>query len=218
MLGEKRTRVRITNATHHHKIPDRVLKNAKLGVSVEQNRIMGRIAMAPPPKPIYAGGTQGSRGIRHIPRGELGTGETNYSSTADTMTSIKEKLWKGAMAGAISGGASYFLFGETGSSDLFGLQLPNPVVIGGANMAASVAADVAHEYVLPHIPGNQKFAAAESAALGLGISGFGTAWLLNKEGLTPGTFFNGFALGAGSYAAADWIDGKMNGTSDLMLY
>lgn len=218
MLGEKRTRVRVTNATHQHKIPDRVLKAAKIGVSPEQNRIRQRLAMAPPPKPVFAGGTQGSAGMRHIPRGELGTGETNYFSTAEMGTSIKEKLWKGAMAGAISGSAAYFLFSETGSSDVFGIQLPNPVVIGGANMAASVAADVAHEYVLPHIPGNQKFAAAESAALGLGISGFGTAWLLNREGINPGTFFNGFALGAGSYAAADWIDGKMNGTSDLMLY
>jgi hypothetical protein len=134
------------------------------------------------------------------------------------MTSIKEKLWKGAMAGAISGGAAYFLFGESGNSQILGIDLPNPVVIGGANMAASVGADLAHEYLLPHIPGNQKFAAAESAALGIGISGFGTAWLLNREGLTPGTFFNGFALGAGSYVAADYIDSKMSGTSDLMLY
>lgn len=133
-------------------------------------------------------------------------------------TSLKEKLIKGAVAGTISATASAVVFGERGNTNVFGVNMPIPAAIGITNAAASVGADLAHEYIFPHIPGNEKYAAAESAALGLAVSGFGTAYLLNRENLQVGTFMNGAALGAGSYALADWIDGRfLGGVGDVFM-
>ena len=133
-------------------------------------------------------------------------------------TSLKEKVMKGAIAGTIAGVASSALFGESGSTTLLGIDMPIPVAIGVANGAASVAADFAHDYIFPHIPGNQKYTTIESTLLGVGVAGGATTWLLNKENLSLGTAMNGFALGAGSYVAADYIDSKIGGSSDLMLF
>lgn len=147
------------------------------------------------------------------------TNSDGGAKRTDGMTSIKEKLVKGAIAGGIAGVASAVLFNESGNTNLFGLNMPIPVAIGLTNGSASVGADLAHEYIFPYIPGNQKYAQLESAALGLGVAGVGTAWLLGREGLSPSTFMNGAVLGAGSYAAADWIDSRfLGGSSDTFLF
>lgn len=112
---------------------------------------------------------------------------------------------------ALSGGVAYvagMVFGEDGQTQIFGQNVSMPTALAGSTALGSVAADVAHDYVLPYIPGNDKFNNAESAVLGLGISGGTAAWLLNEGNVINQPAFNTFLLGAGSYAAGEWIDKK----------
>lgn len=129
-----------------------------------------------------------------------------------------DKTRKAVITGAIAGTAASLVFGQTGTSNLAGFNLPTGLAIGMANGASSLAADFAHEYVLPAIPGNQKYASIESAALGLGVAGAGTAYILNMENVGSETTMNAFLLGAASYAAGDWIDAKMYGGQGTLYY
>jgi hypothetical protein len=118
-----------------------------------------------------------------------------------------DKIRKATITGAVAGLASAVIFGETGTYQVAGVNLPTPVAIGLANGASSVVADLAHEYVLPQIPMNAKYANLEAMALGLGVSGGSTAFLLNGS-LLDSSSMNAFLLGAGSYAAGDYLDQK----------
>jgi len=116
-----------------------------------------------------------------------------------------------ARKAAISGGVAWVagkMFGEDGQTQVFGMNLSMPTALAGTTAIGSVAADVAHDYVLPYIPGNDKFNNVESAVLGLGVSGGSAAWLLNEGEVINQPAFNTFLLGAGSYAAGEWIDNK----------
>lgn len=132
-----------------------------------------------------------------------------------------DALRKGAITGAISSAAAALVFGEAGSTRLFGMSMPTVAAIGVSNGIASVGADLAHSYVLPMIPGNAKFANVESAALGIGISGGATAFLLNRENVGSERGLNAFLLGAGSYIAGDYVDDKFfqhNGSGAFSSY
>ncbi len=119
---------------------------------------------------------------------------------------LTDTVRKAAITGVIAGGASMLLFGQQGSTDLFGVSMDVNLGVGLANAASSIAADLAHEYVLPNLPMNAKYANAESALVGLGVSGGATAFLLNRENIGDASSLNAFLLGAGSYAAGDYID------------
>lgn len=111
----------------------------------------------------------------------------------------------------ISGGVAWVAgkaFGEDGTTQIFGMNVSMPTALAGSTAIGSVAADVAHDYVLPYIPGNSTFNNAESAVLGLGVSGGAAAWLLNEGDVINQPAMNTFLLGAGSYAAGEWIDNK----------
>jgi len=133
------------------------------------------------------------------------------------MSSYQDKVRKGLITGVVAATASTVVFGQTGNTNIFGITVPTVAAIGGANALASVAADVAHDYVLPYIPFDARFQYAESALLGLGVAGGSTAFILNKENLGSASTMNAFLLGAGSYAAGDWIDSKVKGSS-MMLF
>lgn len=108
--------------------------------------------------------------------------------------------------------------GESGSQSVLGMTLPTTVAIGGATALASLGADVAHDTVFPLIPSTARYAGLETAALGLGTAGAATAFILNQESLGSETTLNAFLLGAGSYAAGDWIDGKFFSGSEYVTY
>ena len=117
-----------------------------------------------------------------------------------------DKVRKAAITGAVAAGAASFLFGEAGQTRFLGMAMPTVAAIGLANAGASVAADLSHDYILPHIPQPQQFANIESAALGIGVSGGTTAYLLSSGRIGSETTMNAFLLGAGSYVAGDYID------------
>ena len=133
-------------------------------------------------------------------------------------STFMDKARKAIITGAIAGTASSLIFNQGGSAEILGMTLPTNMAVGVANGASSLAADYAHEYILPSIPGNQKYATLESAALGLGVAGGGTAWILNSDNIGSATTMNAFLLGAGSYAAGDWVDHKVFGSMGSISY
>ncbi len=133
-------------------------------------------------------------------------------------STFMDKARKAVITGAIAGTASALVFGQSGGSTILGFELPTNVAVGVANGASSMAADYAHDYILPAIPGQAKWANLESAALGLGVSGAGTAWILNSENIGSESTMNAFLLGAGSYAAGDWVDSKVFGGQRAISY
>ena len=126
----------------------------------------------------------------------------NQLPKVDNNVPWTEFLMKGAMTGAVAAAASYLLLGENRSMPIAGRDVPVLIPVFAGGMAGSVLADTAHRWVLPMIPGNEKYAKAESAALGILSSGAGTAIALSFVGTPniPATF----ALGAGSYVASDF--------------
>src|SRR5271154_3100310 len=132
-------------------------------------------------------------------------------SFAQLEVDLLNKSTKAGLAGGIAAAASYFMGEAQGSISLLGVNVPIPVAIFGAVGASSIAADLGHDWVLPHIPGNATWTNVESAALGLGLSGGTTSLILNRELGQPTVNF--FVLGAGSYVAADYILNKWKGAS-----
>jgi hypothetical protein len=133
-------------------------------------------------------------------------------------SSFTDKLRKGAISGAIAGTAASMLFGESGDTILFGQNIPIPWAIGIANAGSSVLADYSHDYIFPMIPATSKYANLETAALGIGVSGGASAYFLNAENVGSASTLNSFLLGAGSYAAADYVDGKVFGGNRALNY
>lgn len=126
-----------------------------------------------------------------------------HSSSQPAIADLPWKEWiiKGAATGAIAtvAGAAFF---ETGSIAIAGMKVPGAVAIGLGAASGSVAADLAHQYVLPYIPHNEKYEKMEYAAISLAASGLGTyaaASLIGPASLVPA-----FAVGAGSYLAGDY--------------
>lgn len=120
----------------------------------------------------------------------------------------KASLYKAGVSAAFGAAGSYFLLGETASVPVGGVNVPSPVLVGGACGAGSVAADLAHMYVLPNIPQNEKFVKMESAALGLAASGLGTYGVMRLSGATSGGP-TAVAIGAASFLAADYTSEKL---------
>ena len=113
---------------------------------------------------------------------------------------------RAGLSGAVGLAASNLFYGESfgNSLPLLGLSLPAPVLVGGCAAGASLITDAAHRYVLPHIPGNEKYANIESAALGIAASGLSTALLLRyAAGGNEESFGQAFLLGAGSLRGGD---------------
>lgn len=120
---------------------------------------------------------------------------------------------KGAITGVVAGAAAAYVFGESGSTTLMGVRMPTAVAIGAANGAASVAADMAHDYVLPHIPQSQKWGQIESAALGIGTAGASTTLILNGQQIGNERGMRAFLLGGASYMVGGYIDNTLFGAS-----
>lgn len=113
---------------------------------------------------------------------------------------------KAAITGAIAGVASYFLL-DNGDISVMGRMMPSAVPVAAGVAAGSVAGDLAHIYVLPHIPQNQKYVALESAAVSVAAAGAGS--YLGASMFERADPFIMVALGAGAYVTGDYIQHEM---------
>jgi hypothetical protein len=69
--------------------------------------------------------------------------------------------------------------------------------------AGFMSTHLAHKYVMPYIPANQKYEKAEFALISVAASVLGTFAVSNLLGSVP--MVPAFALGAGSYISSDYI-------------
>jgi hypothetical protein len=114
----------------------------------------------------------------------------------------KELLTKGIATGVIAALAGMLLF-ENESIYIAGIKLPGSVAMGLGATAGSLSANLAHKYIMPHIPANQKYEKAEFAAIFNAASGLGTFAVSNLIGSAP--MAPAFALGTGSYISGNYI-------------
>jgi hypothetical protein len=116
----------------------------------------------------------------------------------------KEILTKGAAAGVLAAIAGLLLSKDKNASIyVASISVPGPVALGvGASAGASIK-DLAHKYLMPHIPANQKYKKAESAAICIASAGLGTYLVSNM--LSGAEMGPAIALGAGSYISSDFI-------------
>lgn len=125
------------------------------------------------------------------------------SLSTPMMVEWKEILTKASMTGAIATAAAALLI-PGGSGSLAGIQIPGSIAVGLGCAGGSVTGDLAHKYVLPHIPQNQKYLKAESAAVSIGAA-IGGAYLgMNIiSGSVP--ILTPVLIGGGSFVASDYI-------------
>jgi hypothetical protein len=125
-------------------------------------------------------------------------------STQSREPDYKEILMKAGLNAAVSGVATKLVFGgNPGTVNYMGMQIPTAVLSSLSGAVSSVSTDLAHDYVLPYIPKNKKFESLEALGLGLGTSALTNTLFLSQSGNVNKLYTS--ALGAGSYAASDWI-------------
>eukprot|EP01130_Rhizamoeba_saxonica_P012589 TRINITY_DN5333_c0_g2_i2.p1 TRINITY_DN5333_c0_g2~~TRINITY_DN5333_c0_g2_i2.p1 ORF type:complete len:123 (-),score=9.27 TRINITY_DN5333_c0_g2_i2:25-393(-) len=111
---------------------------------------------------------------------------------------------------AVSAGASALLFGEMNTKiPVLGQKVPVPLVMAGIGGASMVAADIVHEYVLPHLNKDKKMQNNESLAVGATGAALGTLALYTVLGGSDPV--KGEVLGAGSFLASEAIYSKVLG-------
>ena len=114
----------------------------------------------------------------------------------------KEVLTKATLTAAIAGAAAAFVI-PGGSVSIAGMSVPQAAAIGLGAASGSIAGDLAHKYVLPQIPQNEKYLGAESAAVSIGASIAGAYVAMNMMGDVP--IMTPVLLGGGSYMASDYL-------------
>ena len=84
----------------------------------------------------------------------------------------------GAVASAIvTGGTDFYV-------DVMGTQMNALWFIGGACGVSSIVSDVAGDYLLPLIPGNENFTRTETSLINLGLNGASVYGILVLTGTT----------------------------------
>lgn len=125
------------------------------------------------------------------------------SGYAPSMVQWKEILTKATLTGALAGTAAALLV-PGGSVSLGGMSVPGSVALGLGAAGGSVAGDLAHKYILPHIPQNAKYEGVESAAISVGAAIGGSYLVMNMMGDVP--LMTPILLGGGSYIGADYLN------------
>ena len=137
------------------------------------------------------------------------------------MTNLVDDGVKALLSGAIGAAAAYILFDEKGSVNLPLLSIPIPTAaaIGLAVAGGSITADLAHDYLLPHINKSAKLTQIESTLLQIGVTGAATsAIIIYGLGAPVENLPTTFLLGAGSAVAGDYIDVKLFKTTASSLF
>lgn len=116
----------------------------------------------------------------------------------------KEWAVKAGLTGGIAAVSAAVLF-QSDSINLMGVTVPAAAVIGLGAAGGSVVADLAHQYVLPHIPGNEKLADKEAALLSVVASGLGSYAATRLIGNSGFAIIPTVGVGAGSFLAGDYV-------------
>lgn len=124
------------------------------------------------------------------------------SSFAPSTVPWKEIATKAAVTAGVAGALAFVLLPDA-SVSLGGMSVPQSVGIGLGAATGSVVGDLAHNYILPHIPQSEKYLAYEDAAVSIGASVAGAYIGMGSFGdVSPMT---AVLLGGGSYVASDYI-------------
>lgn len=127
--------------------------------------------------------------------------------------------WTKAGLTAVIGSLGSVLMGEKDTViSVLGVNLPAPVAIGGVVGAASIGSELAHDYILPHIPKNERFVNLESSALAVGSAGGLTAAILTYAGAPRENWANSFALGGGSVVLGQYANNSLYGLHGESLF
>ena len=89
----------------------------------------------------------------------------------EVLQKIRDYGLKGSMSGATFALGSIVFFGQTGDIEIMGMNIPSYLPLGFVGAASSIAGDISHDYVLPHIPQTEKLKNIESAGLNFISSG-----------------------------------------------
>ena len=112
---------------------------------------------------------------------------------------------KSVLSAGTTAALAYLLVGDASSPvNILGMDMPGIIPLAAGGAASSIAADLAHEYVLPHISPSEKWENAEAIALGLGVSGLVSTAVLDMSGVPRANAGKSFVIGAGGYALADY--------------
>ena len=96
-----------------------------------------------------------------------------------------------------------WLLGERDSVQVMGQSLPVVIPLGAGCAVGSLSADIAHAYVLPMIPHNEKWADMEGSALSVAGSGAGTSVAALLLGFNPN--LKTFLVRSASYVGWDFM-------------
>lgn len=133
------------------------------------------------------------------------------------MDDWKDNFVKAGLTAAVASIGAAVLFGENGEVPLAGFNIPSWALIGGSCAGASISADIAHQYVLPHLNSNSKLFNIESTALAVGSGGVASTLILKAAGMPNEGFINAFALGAVSVVGGDYLSSKVVGKQNLLF-
>ena len=123
-------------------------------------------------------------------------------------------------AGVVAGvaGAGSLLLGQYGNIEFFKMSLPGFMVSAGTAGLSSIAADLGHVYVLPHIPIDKKFLNSEAMALnaGLGAGSFALMSFAGIDGLDYSNvgklaLFGGASVLGGKYLFNEFFNKNASG-------
>ena len=119
---------------------------------------------------------------------------------------IKDFGVKGLLTGATMAVGSMTLFGDSGNINVLGATLPAYVPIGSVGVLSSIIGDAVTEYVLPHIPQDEKLKNLESAALNFAASGGAFPLILKvTTGINNDAMPKAFVFGGSSKLLSDAV-------------
>lgn len=115
-------------------------------------------------------------------------------------------LMKAGLTGVTAALAAYVVTGDNAGRtiNVLGMDLPGVAVIGLGGAAGSLTADMAHQWIFPLIPNNEKYDRAEAAALSVGAAGAGCYIASSLLGPSP-ALLPSIAIGSGSFIASDYV-------------
>jgi hypothetical protein len=100
---------------------------------------------------------------------------------------------------------AWYNMGVSDSVEVLGLPIPAPLAIGMATAGGTVAAEVAHAWILPKVMGTGYQKNMPSYVVGVATAGLGTLAILRIMGSSSAYSWDGMILGGGSYAASEFI-------------